>query len=88
MPIYDYHCQACGKEEERLVNVDARNLQSCHGCGARLTKKLSRFQFKFMGNFHHTSNIASDGEGFKSVSYNSQEAAYRNRYNLHREDKL
>ena len=45
MPLYEYRCQACGKEVERLVSYKASDLQSCHECGARLTRKVSFCNF-------------------------------------------
>lgn len=33
MPLYDYRCRACGKEEERLVLADFRGEQLCECTG-------------------------------------------------------
>jgi putative FmdB family regulatory protein len=44
MPIYEFHCQACGKESEVLVRSAAWQGTLCPKCGSpRLTKKLSVF---------------------------------------------
>jgi putative FmdB family regulatory protein len=36
MPIYDYHCAWCEKEEERMVAVEDRDSQWCPSCGCKL----------------------------------------------------
>lgn len=42
MPIYEYACQACGKEFETLVRGSEK--PACPGCeSTRLDKKLSVF---------------------------------------------
>lgn len=46
MPIYEYHCQACGKEQSLLflTQREAAAPQQCKYCGAGpLTRLLSRF---------------------------------------------
>ena len=35
MPTYDYHCPACGRDEERVSPMAMRHEQTC-GCGAAL----------------------------------------------------
>lgn len=48
MPIYEYHCQKCGKDQS-LLFLSRRDLQSrprCRYCGSRrLSKLLSRFAY-------------------------------------------
>lgn len=51
MPVYEYWCQGCGKEVEKLVKSIERELPlvSCPDCGARMTKKvgsIAHFEFK------------------------------------------
>ncbi len=45
MPIYAYHCRACGAASELLVeSYAARNKQVCPHCGGRtLTPQLTTF---------------------------------------------
>jgi putative FmdB family regulatory protein len=43
MPIYEYHCNACGADFEKLV-FGADPAVACEKCGSRKTEKLmSRF---------------------------------------------
>lgn len=42
MPIYEYACQNCGREFEKLVRADT--VPACPGCGStQLQKQLSVF---------------------------------------------
>lgn len=40
MPLYDFSCPSCGKDEERACTIASRHEQDCH-CGARLTKLVT-----------------------------------------------
>jgi len=39
MPIYEYHCQDCGKNFEELVSSEAAKVK-CTECGSENTTKL------------------------------------------------
>jgi putative FmdB family regulatory protein len=44
MPIYEFHCQTCGKESEILVRSSRWKGAACPKCGSKkLKKKLSVF---------------------------------------------
>ena len=44
MPLYEFHCQQCGKDSEVLVRSTQWEGTPCPKCGsARLTKKFSTF---------------------------------------------
>jgi putative FmdB family regulatory protein len=48
MPIYEYHCQACGKDQSLLFlsQREAATRPRCKYCGVRrLTRLLSRFAY-------------------------------------------
>jgi putative FmdB family regulatory protein len=48
MPIYEYHCQACGRDQSLLflTQREAGARPRCKHCGAhRLTRLLSRFAY-------------------------------------------
>jgi putative FmdB family regulatory protein len=54
MPIYEYHCQACGKDQSLLflTQREVAPRPRCKYCGARrLTRLLSRFA-------HHQTDAA------------------------------
>ena len=51
MPIYEYHCQACGHEYEALQKVSAEPLVSCPACNEpELKKKISAAGFRLKGS--------------------------------------
>ena len=50
MPIYEYQCQACGKELEALQKISDEPLRDCPACGAAtLKKKVSAAAFRLKG---------------------------------------
>jgi len=40
MPIYEFHCQECGRQFEVLVSIGGENGVTCSGCGSRDIRKL------------------------------------------------
>lgn len=50
MPIYEYQCEACGKELEALQKISDEPLQDCPGCGKpALKKKVTAAAFRLKG---------------------------------------
>ncbi len=50
MPIYEYLCENCGKELEKIQKVNDAPLVDCPECGkARLRKKISAVGFQLKG---------------------------------------
>jgi putative FmdB family regulatory protein len=44
MPIYEFHCEKCGKDSEILVRSSKWTGTKCPNCGStKLEKKLSTF---------------------------------------------
>lgn len=56
MPIYEYHCEKCGKDSELLVR-NSEEHPTCPDCGSvKLTKKFSVFAASGKptgGHVHH-----------------------------------
>jgi putative FmdB family regulatory protein len=66
VPIYEYHCVACGEEFERLVFGQA--LVVCPGCdSADVARKLSLFGLRtgsrFVGSGHGCGSGCGCGAG-------------------------
>jgi putative FmdB family regulatory protein len=46
MPVYEYRCNKCGKEQEKFHKMDEENKENCEFCEAEpedLQKLLSSF---------------------------------------------
>ena len=51
MPIYEYQCQACEHELEKLQKLSDAPLTDCPECGGpRLKKKISASGFRLKGS--------------------------------------
>ncbi len=67
MPIYEYHCLACGEEFEKLVYGQAAGTAiACPGCTSRdVSRLLSKFGLKtgdgFAGSMGGGCGCASGG---------------------------
>lgn len=50
MPIYEYLCENCGKELEKIQKISEEPLVDCPECGrAQLRKKISAVGFQLKG---------------------------------------
>jgi putative FmdB family regulatory protein len=74
MPIYEYRCQSCGHELEKLQKISDAPLVDCPECGKpELTKLISAAGFRLKGGgWYETDfkkdnkrNLAGDGKGEK-----------------------
>jgi putative FmdB family regulatory protein len=84
MPIYEYHCEACGNDHEALQKIADEPLTVCPNCGAeRLKKKVSAPSFRLSGSgWYETDfktgkkkNLAGDSDNKGSSSGDSSKAA-------------
>ena len=68
MPIYEYCCQKCGHECEKLEPIHAQSIQKCDACGqASLTRQISHTHFKLKGQGWYETD-------FKNKASNKKEA--------------
>lgn len=68
MPIYEYHCQACGQDTEVLQKISDAPKTECPSCGqSSLVKKLSAAGFQLKGSGWY----ATDFKGGSSSSASS-----------------
>ena len=74
-PLYDYHCQECGIDFDKVQSYKGRDMVSCPDCGIKAERKVSFFNFKLHNPF------TKDGEGFTRVKYHPQEYKERVRAN-------
>jgi len=60
MPIYEYECQGCGHELERLQKISDPVLTDCPHCGkAELRRKISAAGFRLKGGGWYETDFKS-----------------------------
>lgn len=75
MPIYEYQCEACGHQLEKLQKISDPRLTDCPECGEPALKKLiSRAGFRLKGSgwyetdFKNTGKAKADGGDGKKAA--------------------
>ena len=68
MPIYEYRCEACGHELEKLQKISEDPLKDCPACGQPQLKKLvSKSGFRLKGSGWYETDF-KDKKGAKKSS--------------------
>ncbi len=63
MPIYEYRCQSCGHELEKLQKMSDEPLVDCPNCGQpALTKLVSAAGFRLKGGGWYETDFKKDGK--------------------------
>jgi putative FmdB family regulatory protein len=63
MPIYEYQCQACGHELEKIQRMSDEPLTDCPKCGkAELRKKISAAGFRLKGGGWYETDFKKGGQ--------------------------
>ncbi|MGY6632018.1 MAG: FmdB family zinc ribbon protein [Wenzhouxiangella sp.] len=63
MPIYEYRCQACGHELEKLQKISDAPLTDCPACGKpALSKLISAAGFRLAGGGWYETDFKKDGK--------------------------
>jgi len=58
MPVYEYHCQSCGKRLEKIQKFSDPPLTQCEVCGGPLKKVLSAPALIFKGTGWYVTDYA------------------------------
>ena len=62
MPIYEYRCEECGHELEKLQRMSDDPLRDCPACGAAQLKRLvSAAGFRLKGSGWYETDFKQDG---------------------------
>lgn len=62
MPIYAYHCDACGFEKDHLQKMSDEPLKTCPSCGKdSYAKQLSAAGFHLKGNGWYATDFKDGG---------------------------
>jgi putative FmdB family regulatory protein len=77
MPIYEYQCQSCGHELEKLQRMSDAPLTDCPDCGAAaLRKKVSAAGFRLKGGGWYETDFKKNGKkNLHGVETSPKEAA-------------
>jgi len=63
MPIYEYRCNACGHELEKLQRMSDEPLTDCPDCGAaELQRLISAAGFRLKGGGWYETDFKKDGK--------------------------
>lgn len=74
MPIYEYHCQACGAETEVMHKISDPPARDCPECGKpALSKQVSAAGFRLSGGGWYETDFKSGGK--KNVAGDSAATA-------------
>ncbi|OGG94025.1 MAG: hypothetical protein A2508_05620 [Candidatus Lambdaproteobacteria bacterium RIFOXYD12_FULL_49_8] len=60
MPLYEYQCQACGKQQELIRKIAEADDKTCPACGAEgLERQTSRTSFQLKGGGWYSDGYAA-----------------------------
>lgn len=63
MPIYEYQCQSCGHELEKLQRINDAQLSDCPDCGeAELRRLVSAAGFRLKGAGWYETDFKKEGK--------------------------
>lgn len=62
MPIYEYKCQECGAQIEKMQKISDAPLTVCENCGGKLEKQVSRSGFQFKGEGWYVTDYSNKGK--------------------------
>ena len=69
MPIYDYHCNACGADSEILQKISDPPETKCPECGKRkLVKQVSAAGFRLSGGGWYETDFKKSGDKQKNLA--------------------
>jgi len=78
MPVYEYRCDACGKELEVMQRITESPLEECPSCDGRLHRLISNTAFILKGTGWYATDYArknTASSGGKESSSKSDSAS-------------
>ena len=76
MPLYEYRCDSCGEQEEKLEGFSAPTEHACAKCGkdAGMKRQISRAAFNLAGGGWHSQGYSGSAPEKKPVETESSPA--------------
>ena len=65
MPIYEYKCLSCGRQDEVMQKMSDPPMTTCEVCGGELKKLISAPAFQFKGDGWYVTDYARKKDGGK-----------------------
>jgi len=67
MPLYEYHCNGCGRNFEVLQKFSDPEISICSECGGAVEKMLSAPAIQFKGSGWYVTDYARNGSSGASA---------------------
>lgn len=75
LPIYEYACESCNKQTERLQKIFDPPLAKCPDCGGRVRKLISSAGLHFKGSGWYVTDYAKKKGNGESSSKSASSTA-------------
>jgi putative FmdB family regulatory protein len=79
LPLYEYKCEKCGHQFEKIEGHNASTTKKCPKCGAKAARMLSAAAIQFKGSGWYVTDYAKKGgsptSGEKSTDGNASSSA-------------
>ena len=67
MPLYEYKCEKCGNQFEKIENHSAPTTQKCSKCGGKAQRMISAAGIQFKGSGWYVTDYKGKNAGAPSV---------------------
>ncbi len=71
MPLYEYKCEKCGNQFEKIEKHSAPTTQKCPKCGAKAQRMISAAGIQFKGSGWYVTDYKGKSSGATSVEGSS-----------------
>ena len=75
MPLYEYKCEKCGHQFEKIEGHSASTTKKCPKCGAKATRMISSAAIQFKGSGWYVTDYAKKNSGPASGEKSSDGAS-------------
>ncbi|MGA7188193.1 MAG: FmdB family zinc ribbon protein [Candidatus Acidiferrales bacterium] len=75
LPLYEYKCEKCGNQFEKIEKHSAPTSQKCPKCGAKAQRMISAAGIQFKGSGWYVTDYKGKGSGATSVEGSSDGGA-------------